>query len=151
MLSNIINQIQSEREQDRAISIQTGTNRRHDLTNIRGHRKVGQTSFFSMKPIPKTAPVRLLRSASSLRAIVPEPVQEQPVEEQPVQEQPEEQPVQEQPVQEQPVQEQPVQEQPVQEQPVEEQPVEEQPVEEQPVEEQPEEPAPIEIESTVSE
>ena len=53
MLSNIITQIQKEREQDRTISSQTGTNRRHDLTNIPGHRKVGQNSFFSMSPIPK--------------------------------------------------------------------------------------------------
>jgi hypothetical protein len=41
MLTNIINQIQQERDQDRHISKKTGTNKIHDFTRIPGHRKVG--------------------------------------------------------------------------------------------------------------
>ena len=56
MLSNIINQIQKERARDRVISTQTGTNQRHDhITNIPGHRKVSQNSFFSMVPLVKAS------------------------------------------------------------------------------------------------
>ena len=70
MLSNIINQIQNERAQDRVLSNQIGTNKRHDhIRNIPGHRKVGQNSFFSMvkltpAPAPEPTPIEIQSTVS---------------------------------------------------------------------------------------
>jgi outer membrane biosynthesis protein TonB len=73
MLSNIINQIQKERARDRVISTQTGTNQRHDhITNIPGHRKVSQNSFFSMVPLVK-ASTFTEKSPAPTPAAEPEP------------------------------------------------------------------------------
>ena len=59
MLSNIIKQIQNEREQDKRIAKQIGTNQKHNLTNIPGHRKVTQNTLFKITPmnIESKAPV----------------------------------------------------------------------------------------------
>ncbi len=67
MLTNIINQIQQERDQDRHISKRTGTNQIHDFTRIPGHRKVapnavlGKVSAFIPTAVvapPAPAPAR---------------------------------------------------------------------------------------------
>jgi CCR4-NOT transcriptional regulation complex NOT5 subunit len=50
MLSNIINQIQQERDQDRHLSKKTGTNQIHDFTRIPGHRRVGPNIVFGKVP-----------------------------------------------------------------------------------------------------
>ena len=80
MLTNIINQIQQERDQDRDISKRTGTNQIHDFTRIPGHRKVGpnivlgRVSAFVQPPAPTREPVA---DPTPIAPIVPiEPVSE---------------------------------------------------------------------------
>ena len=56
MLSNIIKQIQQERDQNKNLSRQVGTNQKPQLENIPGHRKVGASIFFGIKPAPAPVP-----------------------------------------------------------------------------------------------
>ena len=51
MLSNIIKQIQNERDQDKRLSKQIGTNQKHQLTNIPGHRKITPNAIFQVRPM----------------------------------------------------------------------------------------------------
>jgi len=84
MLTDIINQIQQERNQDRHMSKKTGTNQIHDFTRIPGHRKVGPNTVFgrvsAFAPVlqPTTVPEPAPAPAPEPRreVVIPEPVSE---------------------------------------------------------------------------
>ena len=71
MLSNIIKQIQQERDQDKKVSKQVGTNQKHQLTNIPGHRKITSNAIFSFRPVEKAPAPAPEPAASAPVAPVP--------------------------------------------------------------------------------
>ena len=78
MLSNIINQIQQERDQDRHLSKKTGTNQIHDFTRIPGHRKVGPNIVFGKVPAASAFTPPNASAPRTTRAPEPEPEPESP-------------------------------------------------------------------------
>lgn len=81
MLTDIINQIQQERNQDRHMSKKTGTNQIHDFTRIPGHRKVGPNTILgrvsAFAPVLPPAPVPAPAPEPKREVVIPEPVSTQ--------------------------------------------------------------------------